>query len=73
MMQPEQQRNAEKQLQPDRHADDFGEVACRDGQFAEHPEKNRNRKGIMVAARLRQVAASGDAELERADAAAGWP
>ena len=57
------QRNSKKQLQCDGRADDFREVAGGDGDFAEQPEKPDGRRGIMIAAGLRQIASGGDAEL----------
>ena len=38
------QRDAEQQLQRDGGADDLGQVAGGDGDFAEHPERERHRR-----------------------------
>ena len=57
------QRNAEQQVQRDRRADDFGEVAGGDRDFADHPQKERHRLGVVIAARLREIAAGYDAKL----------
>ena len=57
------QRDAEEQLEPDRGADDFGQIARGDGDLAEDPEENHGRLRIVIAAGLREVAAGRDAEL----------
>ena len=61
----EQERDAEKELQADGHAHDFRQIAGGDGQLAENPEEDDDRRGIAVAARLGEIAASGNSELER--------
>src|SRR5712675_802678 len=58
-----EQREPEKELQGDRGAEDFREVAGGDGDFANDPQHKRDAAGILLAARLREVAAGGDAEL----------
>jgi hypothetical protein len=57
------ERQAEEQVQRDGRADDFREVARADGQFAQAPQHHGHGLGIMVAARLREVAPCHDAEL----------
>jgi len=59
------QRNAEQEIQGDRRADDFREVTGRDSDFADHPEEERHRLRVVIAARLCEVAAGHDAELRR--------
>ena len=56
------ERHVKEEVERDGGADDFGEVARRDGDLAEHPEDDRDRTRVAVAARLRQVASAGDAE-----------
>ena len=63
MAMPHWQRNVEEQIQRDRRADDFGQIAGGDRQLADHPEKPDDRRRIVVAARLREIAAGDDAEL----------
>ena len=57
------ERDAEEQVERDRGADDFGQVARGDGDFAQHPEREPDRLGVVIATRLREVAAGDDAEL----------
>ena len=49
-------------LQRDGRADHLGEIAGGDGDLAEDPQHDRDRARVAVAARLREVAAAGDAE-----------
>ena len=55
----------EQQVQRDRRADDLGQVARGDGDLAEDPERDGDRLRVVVAARLREIAAGDDAELRR--------
>src|SRR5207237_5324011 len=57
------QRNLEQQVERDGRADHFSEVAGANGNFAEQPQRDAHRPGIMITAGLREVAASQDAEL----------
>ena len=59
------QRNTEQQLQRDCGADDLRQVAGGDGDFAEHPERERHAARVVIAACLCQVASGDDAQLER--------
>ena len=59
------QRDSEQQVQRDGRADYLGQVARRDRDLAQHPQHEADRPRIVVAARLRQIASGGDAELER--------
>ena len=61
---PPYQRKAKKKLQPDGGADYFRQVACGDSDFAENPERPHGRRRIVIATRLGEVAASGDAKLD---------
>jgi hypothetical protein len=56
------QRHAEEQLQRDRGADHFRQIARGNRHFAEHPQHERDRLGVGIAAGLREIAAAGDAE-----------
>ena len=56
------QRQAEQQIERDRRADHFGQVAGGDRDLAQHPQHDRGRARVAVAAGLRQIAAAGDAE-----------
>ena len=58
------ERNSEEQLQRNGRADDFGQIARRDGDFAKDPQKPDGRRRVMVTAGLCQVASRGDAELD---------
>src|SRR5438552_17576740 len=58
------QRNAEQQLQRDRRANHFSQIASSDSNLAQNPEKPDERSRVMVAARLGEVAVCGDAELD---------
>ena len=58
------QRYAKEQLQGDGRADDFRQITGGDGDFGENPEKPDDRRRIMVAAGLRQIASGGDTELD---------
>jgi hypothetical protein len=58
------ERDAEEQLQADGGADDLGEVARGDGDFAEEPLEPDDGQGIVVAAGLGEIAAGDDAELD---------
>ena len=52
-----------EEVQRDGRADHFREVAGGDREFAEDPQAERHRPGIVVAAGLGQVASGRDAEL----------
>lgn len=54
---------AEKKLESNGGAENLGEVAGGDGDFADDPEDDGSTAGIMLAAGLGQIAAGGDAEL----------
>ena len=51
------------QVERDRGSDYFGEIARRDGYLAAYPEQKADRPGVVVAARLREIASGDDAEL----------
>ena len=53
----------EQQIERDRRPDDFGEIAGGDRDLAQHPQKNRDRARVVIAAGLREIAAGDDAEL----------
>ena len=57
------QRNVEEQIERDGGADHLGEVAGRDGDLAQHPQRERHGLRIVIAAGLRQVAPGDDAQL----------
>ena len=57
-----QQRNVEQQVERDGRAQHFGQVAGRDGDFAEDPQRDVDGARIGFAAGLRQVAAGDDAQ-----------
>ena len=57
-----EEREAEQELQGDRRAKHLGQVAGGDGDFAKDPQDQRRPARVRVAARLREVAAAGDAE-----------
>ena len=59
----EKQRDVEEEIKSDGGAEDFGEVAGGDGEFAGHPEKNGHAAGIVVAAGLGEIASGDDAEF----------
>ena len=59
------ERKAEEQIQGDGRPDHFGEIARRDGQFADDPKAEGDRLAVVVAAGLGEVAAGGDAQFER--------
>src|SRR5262249_1395613 len=59
-----EQRNTEEQLEPYRRADDFREVTRGDRQFAQNPQEPDGGLAVMIAAGLREVASSRDAELD---------
>ena len=59
------ERQPEKKLQRDGRADHLGEVARADGDLAKHPQRDRDRPGVVIAAGLRQVTAGGDTEAGR--------
>ena len=58
------QRNTEEKLQGDGRADDFGQIARGNGDFAKNPKKPNCRRRVMIAAGLREIASRGDAELD---------
>ena len=53
----------EQEIQCDRGADHFGEVACCDRELADHPEKPDDRCRIVISACLREIAPGDDAKL----------
>ncbi len=55
-----EQRNVKQQVEPDRGAQDFGQVAGGDGDLAEHPQREIDAPWIGFATGLGQVAASDD-------------
>ena len=57
-------RNAEKQIERDGRADDLGQIAGGDREFADDPEAERNRPAVVIAAGLGQIAPGGDPEFE---------
>ncbi len=57
-----QQRNVEEQIQCDGRAQHFGQVAGRDRDLAQNPERIGNRPRIRFAAGLRQVALRHDSQ-----------
>ena len=57
-----QQRDAEQQLQRDGRAEHLGQVARGDRDFAEDPQDDRRPARVRIAARLREIAAAGDAQ-----------
>ena len=59
------QRQAEQQVERDRRANHFRQIARRDGDFTQQPEDINGRARVAVAAGLGQVAAAGDAEARR--------
>src|SRR2546421_2905885 len=59
-----QQRETEEQIQRYGGANDFGKVAGRDRDFANYPEKYRNRFAVVIAAGLGKIAAGSDPEFE---------
>ena len=61
----DQERNVEQQIQRDGRADDFGEIAGGNGDFADDPEENGDRPAEVIAAGLGQIAAGNDSKLER--------
>ena len=60
-----QQRNMEQHLQRDGRAQHLGQIAGRDGDFAQPPHSESNRARISLAAGLRQVASGDDPEARR--------
>ena len=58
------QRNMEEQIQRDGRADHFGQVAGRDGDLRAHPQHEAHPAAVALAAKLRQVALRGHAQLE---------
>ena len=58
-----EKRQAEEEFESHCGAENFREIASGDGNFANDPKRYRSPAGIMLAASLGQVAASGDAEL----------
>ena len=65
MQTPQMSGKAEQQVERDGGADHLGEVARGDRDLAQHPQHERGRPRVAVAARLRQVAAAADAEAHR--------
>lgn len=58
----ERERQAEEQLQPDRRADDLGEVRRENPRLGEEPKSNGDRVGRMGPASLGEVESGADAE-----------
>ena len=50
------QRNMKEQVQRDGGADDLGQIACRNGNFATHPQGQARAARVVVATGLRQIA-----------------
>ena len=61
----QQQGNVKKQVEGDGGANDFRQVACGDGDFAEHPENDARAPRIAGLAGLRQVHLRGDPQARR--------
>ena len=57
--------NAKKQIQGNGRPDHFGQIARRDGQFADDPKAEGDRLAVVVAAGLGEVAPGRDPQLER--------
>ena len=57
--------NVKEQIERDRRADHLGEIARGDRRLADDPLEDHDRPRIMIAARLREIAARDDAELGR--------
>ncbi len=57
-----QQRNVEQEVQGDRRAQHFGQIAGDDGNFAQEPEREIDGARIGFAAGLGEVAAGDDSE-----------
>ena len=60
-----EQRDVKKQVERDGGADDFRQVAGRDGDLTADPEQDACPARVVIAARLRQVALGHDAEPRR--------
>ena len=58
------ERNAKEQIQGDGRADHFGEIARRDGQFADDPKAKGDGLAVVVAAGLGEVASGRDPQFE---------
>ena len=69
---PPGQRQPEQQVQGDGRADDFGQVAGRNGDFAQHPQRQAHGPGVVVAASLGKVAARSRCPAWPPGAAAAW-
>ena len=63
MIQPQTSGMPKSSCRRDGGADDFGEIARGNGQFAEDPEEPDGGRGVVIAAGLREIAPGGDAEL----------
>ena len=59
------ERQAEQKIERNGGADHFRQIAGRDCNLAQHPQHDRRRPRVAVAAGLRQVASAGDAEPRR--------
>src|SRR5262245_22947762 len=58
------QRDSEKQLQPDRGPDHFRKITSCDRQLAKNPQEQDDRLRVMIATRLRKIPPSGDPKLD---------
>ena len=63
--QPPDVRQPEEQLERDDRADHFRQIAGGDGNFAQNPQRNHHRAGILLPACLGQVSAGHDAQTRR--------
>src|SRR5580658_6161081 len=59
------QRNMKEQLQRDRRADDFRQIARRNRDLREDPQRDSRRPAVTLAARLRQISLRRDAKFQR--------
>src|SRR5579859_827295 len=59
----EKKRNVKEELERDGGAEDFGEVASGDGDFADDPKKDGGEARVSLATGLGEIAAGDDAEL----------
>ena len=67
------ERNAEQQIEPDRRADDLGQVGGADRDFGQQPERQRYGARKRVAARLREIAPGARCRAARTAPAARSP
>ena len=64
MTQPQTSGMPKSSCRRDGRTDDFSEIARRNRQLADDPEKPDGRLGVMIAAGLREIAPRGDTELD---------